>query len=125
MPSVLPSREITEKVRRVEGEKPLSPPSKLSKGAKKLLSLVPPDGVFIGNRTLQKRARLNKKHYWDLRKELVAAGLLTRGKGRGGSVARLGVKIEAVPLISKKRRVLVKKEAELYEPLRQWLADEW
>jgi hypothetical protein len=124
MPSVLPSQEVTERVRNVEGVKPSPHPRKPSKEAKQLLSLIPRDGVFIGNRTLQRRSHLGKKRYWELRKELVSAGLLTRGKGRGGSVARLGIKAETAA-VGKKRRDLVKKEAELYEPLRQWLADEW
>ena len=125
MPSVLPSREITERVRTVEGAKRSPHPTKLSKEAKQLLSLVPPDGVFIGNRTLQRRSHLSKKRYWELRRELVNSGQLTRGKGRGGSVARLEVKAVTSPIIGKKQRVLVKKEAELYVPLRQWLEDEW
>ena len=60
---------------------------KLSRTAKKLLELVPPDGTFIGNTTLQRRSKLGKS-YWKVRNELVSGGFLSRGKGRGGSVAR-------------------------------------
>jgi hypothetical protein len=97
----------------------------LSRTAKKLLELVPPDGVFIGNTTLQRRSRLGK-HYWHVRGELVNGGFLTRGKGRGGSVARLAAELEgAAPLPTKRGKGLVRKESELYEPLRKWLVEEW
>ena len=65
----------------------------LSRNARELLDLVPPDGTFIGNTTLQRRSKLGKG-YWKVQKELVSKGVLTRGKGRGGSVARLAVEEE-------------------------------
>jgi hypothetical protein len=97
---------------------------KLSRAAKKLLELVPPDGVFIGNTTLRRRSKLGKR-YWQVRSELVDEGFLTRGKGRGGSVARLAAEAEATPLPTKRGKGLVRKESELYEPLKQWLTEEW
>jgi hypothetical protein len=95
---------------------------RLSGAAKKLLELVPPDGTFIGNKKLQRRSKIGKR-YWKLQKELVKKGVLTRGKGRGGSVARLAPEGEFVQ--AAKRKSAVKKESELYEPLRNWLAEEW
>jgi hypothetical protein len=97
---------------------------KLSAAAKKLLELVPTDGVFIGNTTLQRRSKLGRR-YWQVRSELVSGGFVTRGKGRGGSVARLAAETDAAPSIAKTGKGYVRKESELYEPLRRWLADVW
>lgn len=96
---------------------------KLTKASKKLLELVPSDGTFIGNTTLQRRSNLGKG-YWTAQRALVGAGLLTRGKGRGGSVARLAADT-ATPRIPKKGKGFARKESELYEPLKDWLAEEW
>jgi hypothetical protein len=97
---------------------------KLSPAATQLLDLVPPDGVFIGNTTLQRRSKLGKR-YWQVRGELVSGGFVTRGKGRGGSVARLAAEAEAVFPTTRTGKGFVRKESELYEPLRRWLADVW
>jgi hypothetical protein len=97
--------------------------SKLPNKAQNLLKLVPPDGVFIGNTSLQRKSKLGK-HYWNVRKQLVDTGFLTLGKGRGGSVARSAAKAGAVPAVSE-HRLWVDREFELYEPLRKWVADEW
>ncbi len=97
---------------------------KLSSAAKKLLELIPPDGVFIGNTTLQRRSKLGKR-YWKVRSELVSGGFVIRGKGRGGSVARLAAEAEAALPTTKTGKGFVRKESELYEPLRRWLADVW
>ncbi len=97
---------------------------KLSKTAKKLLELVPLDGTFIGNTTLQRRSNLGKR-YWKVQRELVSEGFLSRGKGRGGSVARLAAEGEAALFVRKKGKAFVRKESELYDPLKNWLAEEW
>jgi hypothetical protein len=97
--------------------------SGLSPTAKKLLEFVPPDGVFIGNASLQRNSKLGKK-YQQFKDELVQSGFLTVGKGRGGSVARSSARAGAGPVVSKKK-LFVEREAELYEPLRKWVADEW
>ena len=95
---------------------------KLSKDAKNLLKLVPEDGVFIGNANLQRQSKLGKR-YWTVRSELLNEGVLTRGKGRGGSVARIGV-IEGA-LAPTQLKAFVDKEAELYQPLKEWLDEVW
>jgi hypothetical protein len=97
--------------------------SHLSRKAEKLLELVPQDGDFVGNTYLKRKSRLGKG-YWKLRDQLVEGGLLTIGKGRGGSVARSASKGESVPEL-RKRKLFVDKESELYEPLRKWVAEEW
>ncbi|HVP44682.1 MAG TPA: hypothetical protein VMS96_14720, partial [Terriglobales bacterium] len=91
MSSVRLPKEITDKIRAANIQAKRRRPVKLSKKAKKLLALVPPEGVFIGNRTLQRRSKLGRS-YWKAQKQLVDGGYLSRGKGRGGSVARLTVK---------------------------------
>jgi type I restriction enzyme M protein len=98
-------------------------PANLSGAAKKLLQLVPPDGEFIGNTSLQRRSKLGKR-YWKLRSELVDAGFLVRGKGHGGSVKIAGG-AEAASLVAKRAKLSVRRESELYEPLRGWLCEEW
>jgi hypothetical protein len=87
----------------------------LSGAGKKLLQLVPPDGEFIGNTSLQRRSKLGKR-YWKLRSELVDAGLLVRGKGRGGRVKIAG-EAEAASLVAKRAKLSVRRESELYKPL--------
>ena len=59
----------------------------LSEDATKLLALIPLDGGFIGNTTLQRSSQLGD-NYWKVRDELLASGQIILGKGRGGSVAR-------------------------------------
>lgn len=95
---------------------------KLSKPAQKLLALVPLDGTFIGNTKLKRRSKL-RGEYWKVRKELVEKGILTLGKGRGGSVARLTT--EAAPAIHRRGRLFVRRESELYEPLKKWIDEVW
>ena len=65
----------------------------ISAAAKTLLKLVPPDGEFIGNTNLIRRTKLGDK-YWGVRDELIDAGFLIRGKGRGGSVARFAADVQ-------------------------------
>jgi hypothetical protein len=95
----------------------------LSSAAKKLLQLVPPGGEFIGNTMLQRRSKLGKR-YWKVRSELVEAGFLVRGKGRGGSV-KIAVETEAASMVAKRGKLFVRRESELYEPLKRWLGEEW
>ena len=80
-----------------------------------MLELVPEDGVFIGNTSLQRKSKLGKR-YWKLRKQLVDGGFLTLGKGRGGSVARSAAQAGAARIVSK-GKLFVQRESELYEPL--------
>lgn len=97
--------------------------AKLSPAAKVLLRLVPADGGFIGNTSLQRKSKLGKR-YWTVRQELLDGGFLSRGKGRGGSVATAAT-AAAVPRESRRGTLNVKRESELYEPLRKWLEEEW
>lgn len=61
-----------------------------------VLSLIPEDGSTIGNRALIARLRedlpdLTDGDYHEVRDQLVAEGVLAKGRGQGGSVARADV----------------------------------
>ncbi|MDT8858184.1 site-specific DNA-methyltransferase [Paracoccaceae bacterium Fryx2] len=61
-----------------------------------VLSLIPEDGSNIGNRSLIERLRedqpdLTDEDYHAVRDQLVAEGVLAKGRGQGGSVSRAGV----------------------------------
>lgn len=58
-----------------------------------VLSLIPEDGSTIGNRALIARLRedlpdLTDEDYHEVRDQLIAEGVLAKGRGQGGSVAR-------------------------------------
>jgi len=60
-----------------------------SPGALSLLSAIPLDGASIGNGRLRAMTELDESAYKAAVDELVAAGAIRRGRGRGGSVARV------------------------------------
>ncbi len=66
----------------------------LSSSQSLLLALVPVDGSAIGNTSLREQLGWEEAAYVAVRDELVAAGVLEKGKGRGGSVKRV---VAAVP----------------------------
>src|SRR5437879_2571016 len=96
---------------------------KLSEEANKLLSLIPADGGFIGNTSLQ-RISLLGENYWKVRRELLEANQIILGKGRGGSVARRP-SISEIEAGAKEDERLVEDESDLYEPLQKWLEKNW
>lgn len=53
-----------------------------------LVALVPADGSTIGNASLRERLGWDEATYAAVRDALVAAGVLEKGRGRGGSVRR-------------------------------------
>jgi adenine-specific DNA-methyltransferase len=53
-----------------------------------LLALIPRDGSAIGNTMLREQLGWDETTYATVRDELVAAGILEKGKGRGGCVRR-------------------------------------
>ena len=93
-----------------------------------ILAAVPPDGSTIGNRAL--RANLKwlrqSQRYFTARNKLVEAGLLLRGRGRGGSV-RLAVTDEhddrGSPVVA--ALPILNVEKALYEPMRAVIRGEW
>ena len=62
----------------------------LSSAALVVLAAIPADGASIGNGRLRAMTELDEPAYKAAVDELVAAGLLRRGRGRGGSVALVG-----------------------------------
>ncbi len=69
-----------------------------------LLALIPRDGSAIGNTMLREQLGWNEATYATVRDELVAAGILEKGKGRGGSVRRasgagLTPAVPTIPLV--------------------------
>jgi len=99
-------------------------PETLSERAKKLYSLIPADGTFVGNTFLRRRAGLEDA-YWEVRKELIEQGLITFGRGRGGSVAQQLSATQTPVVEAEEEEALVEEEADLYDPLLQWLKTEW
>ncbi|MGB6902861.1 MAG: hypothetical protein WBD98_08545 [Acidobacteriaceae bacterium] len=71
-----------------------------------------------------RRTKLGDK-YWGVRDELIDAGFLIRGKGRGGSVARFAADVQEPRAALKKVKPHVQREVELYEPLKGWLKEVW
>ena len=61
--------------------------------ADKLLTLIPADGSAIGNIKLRRQARMDEEPYFAAQKELVQAGLILTGRGRGGSVRLASVRL--------------------------------
>ena len=96
----------------------------LTGAERRLFDLVPPDGDFIGNTSLIRRSKLGDR-YWSVRNGMIAKGILALGKGRGGSVARVVADGDSRPSQSAKTKHLVKKESELYQPLRAWVEEIW
>ena len=99
--------------------------NELSELAQKLLQLIPPDGSFIGNTSLSRKSGLGDD-YWKVRTELEEAGLITLGRGRGGSVAlQLSAATPVTTVQPGQEKNLVNEEVELYEPLKELLWEDW
>jgi hypothetical protein len=99
-----------------------------------LFDLTPTDGKSIGNATLREmlRARFTgdqftEEDYWDLRNSLITDGRLEKGRGKGGSVARILVAEPppaaaaptVVPTIGADVTAPAAAEAPLYEPFQR------
>ena len=61
--------------------------------ADKLLALIPADGSSIGNIKLRRKARMDEAPYIEARGELIKAGLILTGRGRGGSVRLASIRL--------------------------------
>jgi predicted helicase len=66
-----------------------SGPAQFSPSAQTLLQVVPLDGSAISNGALRQASGLSEAEYHEAVEELVEAGVLRRGPGRGGTVALL------------------------------------
>src|SRR5271165_2492709 len=56
---------------------------------KALLANVPEDGSSVGNVKLIRTLAWPDAQYWEVRDRLLEKGILTTGRGRGGSVRRI------------------------------------
>jgi len=63
-------------------------PSSLSQDARILYTVLPENGSAEGNIYLRNQFGWEEEYYEKLRDELESAGLIVRGRGRGGSIAR-------------------------------------
>jgi len=101
-----------------------------------LLAHVPLDGSTIGNISLLRRLGWDDAQYWRVRDRLVDGGVLELRRGRGGSVRRLALPAEggspapaasaSAPAASESDRESSRvPEAELYEPMKRVLSEQW
>jgi len=93
----------------------------ISPEAEMIMAALPSDGSTIGGLRLRSLLDVDDETYVRARNELTAAGLVVRGRGKGGTIARAEARVAATPA-SKAR--LVSKEADLYEPFLSWIQAE-
>lgn len=93
---------------------------------KAMLEDVPTNGRSIGNKSLRKlftrKTRSTEKTFWDVRNELIEHGVLTKGRGLGGSVYRSD---SDVPKLKTVGNAAGRNESDLYEPMLEALRRYW
>jgi hypothetical protein len=92
-----------------------------------ILRLVPADGSAVGNLLLIKKLEprgWSADRYWRVRDRLLDAGILIKGRGRGGTVRRRVSDSPDQPTTSSGSRVPAT-EVALYTPLLKVLQGEW
>jgi hypothetical protein len=92
----------------------------LSLDATRILARLPLDGTAVGQLRLRGLVNLSNEEYRQALEELLHAGLVRLGRGRGGSVARLETQ-PAAGAGPTDTPGLVPREADLYQPLVEWL----
>lgn len=110
----------------------------LTRDEKALMKIVPKNGTTMGNHRAKSLLTWNDARYWPVRDSLIDKGLLTRGKGQGGSI-RLVLQIEVAEMVTVTAptdttsgveepvvvdAVLVREDA-LYEPLSRVIEGAW
>ncbi len=99
----------------------------------KLFALLPVDGTSLSNTELRRRLGVPAPEYWRARDVLVDEGRATRGRGRGGSTARVLEELDSevvhfepglgvAPGAGGPPRLT---EAQLYAPLQGVLSGDW
>ncbi|KAB8178334.1 hypothetical protein [Microbispora catharanthi] len=99
-----------------------------------VLECVPQDGSAISNLAVRKRLGWDPDRYWGARDALVDAGVVIRGRGRGGTIRRY---VETGPLAdvvsvavdatdpAREVEAVIQSELALYEPMRSVIAGDW
>lgn len=101
-----------------------------------LFDQLPEDGRTLSNIALQRKLGWSTNRYFAVRDALVDAGMVTRGRGRGGTVRRtapdspvdrrtVSVVIEDGADPSATVEATIKNELALYEPMRSVIAGDW
>lgn len=92
-----------------------------------LLGLVPEDGSSMGNNRLRRELEWEEARYFEVRDRLVEEGILSVGRGRGGTVYRARpvppTKAAQKPTKVSERRY--RRESDLYRPAEQALGYGW
>jgi hypothetical protein len=105
---------------------------------KALLAHVPEDGSAVGNVKLIRTLGWQDAQYWELRDKLLEKGILTTGRGRGGSVRRIltetapletgivpSTDASGAALIDAQQKIAQLSESSLYKPIADVLGENW
>lgn len=99
-----------------------------------LYAKVPDDGQTIGNLALKAALGWDTDQYYAVRDSLVDAGLIARGRGRGGTVRRnvapptienVGPQLSHIPGAIERIEEVATSEAGLYDPMRAVINGDW
>lgn len=101
-----------------------------------LLDQLPGDGKTVSNITMQRNLGWSTDRYFVVRDGLVDAGMIARGRGRGGTIRRVAshsptdrrtvsVVIEDGSDPTATVEAAIKNELALYEPMRSVIAGDW
>ena len=102
---------------------------------KELLGRVSEDGSSVGNVTIIRSLNWPESQYWEVRDKLLEKGILTTGRGRGGSVRRVipdGVRSEleadtrpGADRLDTEQKIAQASEGALYNPVAEVLGEKW
>lgn len=114
----------------------VTPAFELSTLQEQFLDVVPKNGSTIGNARARQRLKWDEERYWAIRDELVDAGLIRRGPGRGGTVARVltgkaepeltvTVPVDNPEEAASRAAEAVQREESLYDPIAATIKGAW
>jgi hypothetical protein len=92
---------------------------------RELLTKLDAAGGAAGNISLMRELEWEEDTYWSVRDRLVDAGQVELGKGKGGSVHRVGIEPVAPEDEPRQPTIAVTDEEKLYEPLAKVLREDW
>jgi len=89
-----------------------------------LLSRIP-QKESIGNKNLIKQLKWDESLYFSIRNRLLQKGEVEKGRGKGGSIRRVGIEdVVDDPVVSPPPNFITR-EADLYEPIAKVLSERW